>query len=55
MYSHCSAVVLVLHNTHNTKNADRLYFINTIVRITVVIHPAGIPLDGFTCIAHPGQ
>ena len=47
--------VLVLRNTYNTRNADRLYFINTTVRITEVIHPAGILRQGFTCIARPGQ
>ena len=51
-----SAVVLVLHNTYDSKNADRLYFVTgTTVRITAVLHPAGVLLQGFTCIAHPGQ
>ena len=56
-YSQDSAVVLVLHNTYNKKDADRLYFINATVRITVALHPAGILLQGFTCIAaaHIGQ
>ena len=38
-----SAVVLVLHNTYNKKNVDRLYFVTcTTVRITTVLHPAGV-------------
>ena len=59
MFANISIHTIVLQYSYFTiqiiiKNANKLYFRTTTVRITVVLHPAGMLLQVFTCI-HPGQ